>query len=91
VRQGRCGECQAGPLEDALLPIQWLMIHVFGNQYFGQQASSGNALVDDVGRHRRLHQGLALPADPFASPMPFDRKDAGLAVELLGDLFADAL
>ena len=57
----------------------------------GQQACRRNALVDDLRRHRRLHQRFALPADPFAADVAFHRKDAGLVVELLRYVLADAL
>ena len=57
----------------------------------GQQACRRNALVDDLRRHRRLHQRFALPTDPFAADVAFHRKDAGLVVELLRHVLADAL
>ena len=55
------------------------------------QAGSGDALVDDGRRHRRLYERLALDASPLASYMPLDREAAGQSTELLRDVFADAL
>jgi hypothetical protein len=44
-----------------------------------------------VGGHRRLHQGFALGAGAGAANVTFDRKGTRRVVELLGNLFADAL
>jgi hypothetical protein len=73
------------------LPVQGHVIRIFGNEHLRQETRRRDALVDNVGRHRRLDQGLALIADPFAAHMAFDRKDTWLIIELLGDVFADAL
>ena len=67
------------------------MIDVLGHQHLGQQAGGGDALVDDVRRHRRLDQGFALGADPLAADVPLHGEHAGLVVQLLGHVLADAL
>ena len=41
------------------LSVQRQVIQVLGHQHLGQQAGRRDALVDDVRRHRRLHQRLA--------------------------------
>jgi len=40
---------------------------------------------------RRLHDALAALAHPLAADVALDGEDAGLVVELLGHVFADAL
>lgn len=55
------------------------------------QAGSGQPLVDDGGRHRRLDERLAFGAGPLAAHMPLDREAARQIVEPLRDVFADAL
>ncbi len=57
----------------------------------GQQAGSGDALVDHLGGHRRLDQCLALAAGPLATHMLLDGKHGRGVVQLLADVFADAL
>jgi hypothetical protein len=81
----------SGALEDRFLPVQGKVIGVLGYQHLRQQSRGGQPLVDDVRRHRRLHQGLARRAHPFAADVPLDGEDAGGVVELLGDVLADAL
>ncbi|MGO2488743.1 MAG: hypothetical protein ACTH8C_16000, partial [Pseudomonas taetrolens] len=44
----------------------------FRHQHMRQQACGRDALVDYLGRHRRLDQRFALPAGPFPTHMLFD-------------------
>lgn len=67
------------------------MVRVFGHQHLCQQPAGRDALVDEVRRHRRLDQCLTLGARPFAAHMAFHSEDARLAIEFLGNVFADAL
>lgn len=67
------------------------MVGVLGHQHLGQQASGRDALVNDVRGNRRLREGLALGARPFASDMPLHREDAGHIVQLLRHVLANAL
>jgi hypothetical protein len=46
---------------------------------------------EDVRGYRRLHQRLALGADPFAADVPLHGEYARLVVERLGHVLADAL
>ena len=73
------------------LPIQRLMIGILGHQHLRQQSRRGQAFVDDLGRHRRLDQRLALRAGPFAADVALDLEHSGNVVELLADVLADAL
>lgn len=57
----------------------------------GQQARSRDALVDHLGRYRRLDKCFALTAGPFPTHMLFDREHAWRVIELLADVLADAL
>jgi hypothetical protein len=61
-----------------------------------------DGMIGDMGRHvtqidlrptwvRAPAQGFALLAALFAAQMPFYRKDSGLVVGLLSDIFADPL
>jgi hypothetical protein len=43
------------------------------------------------GRYRRLDQRFALPAGPFPTNMLFDGEHARRVVQLLADVFTDAL
>jgi len=49
------------------------------------------AFVDDVGWHRRLHQRLTLIAHPFAADVTLHGERARRVVQLLADVFANAL
>ncbi len=91
LRQRRIRDCQTGPPEDAGLAVQRQMVRILRHQHVRQQAGGRHPLVDDVRRHRRLHQRLARLAHPFAAHMALDREHARLIVELLGDVLADAL
>ena len=44
----------------------------FRHQHMRQQACGRDALVDYLGRHRRLDQRFALPVGPFPRHMLFD-------------------
>lgn len=67
------------------------MIGELGYYYMRQQAGSRYALVDHLCRHRRLSQCLALTAGPLATHMLLDREHARGVIQLLADVFADAL
>jgi len=90
-RQRRPRDRQTGPSEDLLLPIQRQVIGVLGHQHLRQQPRRGDALVDHRGRHRRLDERAAVAAGPFATDVTLDGEDARRVVELLGDVFTDAL
>ena len=91
LRQRGAGQREAGVSEDVFLAIQQQMIGVLGHQHMGQEARSRNAFVDDVCRHARLNQRLALCAGPFAANVALNGEHARLVVELFGDVLADAL
>jgi hypothetical protein len=67
------------------------VVQVLGDQHLGQQACRRQALVDDVRGDRRLHDPLAALAHPLAADVALDGEDAGLVVQLLGYVLADAL
>jgi hypothetical protein len=62
-----------------------------GHHHVGQQACGWNTFVDDLGRNRRLNQGFALTAGPFTTYMLLDGKHARRVIQLLANVFADAL
>lgn len=80
-----------GALEDRLLAVQRQVVQVLRHQHLGQQACGRQAFVDDVRGYWRLHELLAALAHPLAADVALDRERAGLVVQLLGDVFADAL
>ncbi|MPM93644.1 hypothetical protein SDC9_140784 [bioreactor metagenome] len=67
------------------------MIQILGNQHMGEQSGGRDTLVDHMRRHRCLHQGFAFATGPLATDMAFDRKGARCVVQLLGDIFTNAL
>ena len=67
------------------------MVCVLGHQHLGQEASCRDTLVNDLRGHRCLNQALALGAGPLAADMALDCEEARRVVELLADVFADAL
>ena len=89
--QGRLRNRQAGSAEDAFLTVQGQMIQILGNQDVGEQTRARDALVDYMGGHGGLHQGFALDTGPLAANVALDRKGARRVVQLLGDIFANAL
>lgn len=88
--QRRLRDRQPGPTEDTFLAVQRQMVLVLGHQHLGEQAGGRDALVDDVRRHRRLHEGLTRSARPLAADVAFDGEVARGVVELLGHILADA-
>jgi len=53
--------------------------------------SHWDTLVDYLRRHRRLDRRFALAAGPFPTNVLFDGEHARRLVQLLTDIFADAL
>jgi hypothetical protein len=78
LRQRRARDRQTRALEDAFLPVQRQVIEELGHQHLGQQATGGDALVDDLRGDRRLHQRLAGRADPLAADVALDVNTPGL-------------
>jgi hypothetical protein len=66
------------------------VIGVFADQYLSEQVGGRNPLVDDVGRHRRLHDRLTGLAGPLAADMALYTELTRLVIQLLADVFADA-
>jgi hypothetical protein len=91
LRQRGARDRQAGPPKDGFLPVQRQVVGELANQHLRQQTAGGDALVDHVRRHRRLHQLLAPRAGPLAAHVALHRKDARLVIELLGSLLANSL
>src|SRR4029077_17648581 len=89
--KARARHAHFSALENTLQAVVRLMVSIFAHQYMSQQPRGGDPLVDDLRRHRRLDQSLAAAAYPFATHMAFDLEDSGRIVELLTDLFANAL
>ncbi len=87
--QGRLREGQPRTSEDAFLAIQRQVVQVFGNEHLGEQPAGRDTLIDHMRRNRRLHQRLALGADPLAANVPFHRKSTRGVVQLLGDILAN--
>lgn len=56
-----------------------------------QQACGRDALVDYLSRYRRLDQCFTLATGPFSTHMLLDREHTWRVIELLTDVFADAL
>lgn len=67
------------------------MISELRHHHMSQQTCSRNALVDHLGRYRRLDKCFALTAGPFSTYMLLDGEHAWRVVQLLADVLADAL
>ncbi|MNJ62946.1 hypothetical protein D3C77_588040 [compost metagenome] len=67
------------------------MIGKLGHHHVGQQACSRDTFVNDLGWYRRLNQCFALTAGPLTTHMLLDGKYARRVIQLLADVFADAL
>src|SRR6185437_1329681 len=67
------------------------MIEVLGNEHLRQQARGGDPLVDDMRCDRRLDEGLAASADPFAADVALDLEHSRGVIELLAHILPDAL
>jgi len=67
------------------------MIGVLRHQHLRHQSGGGNAFVDDVRRNRRLYELLAPAACPLAAHMPLHGEHARHVVELLRNVFTDAM
>jgi len=57
LRQCRARDGQAGTAKDLFLPIQRQVVGELGHHHMSQQAGSGDALVDQLRRHRGLDAG----------------------------------
>jgi len=84
------GMASPGALEDSLLAVERQVVRVLGDQHMGEQARRGQALVDDLRRHRCLGQRAAVRAGPLASHMALQREAAGRVVQLLADVLSNA-
>jgi hypothetical protein len=65
VSQCRAGNGNASTGKDTVRAVQPQVIGILGHQDMRQQAVGWNALVDDLGRYRRLSQYFTLITDPF--------------------------
>lgn len=65
--QRRARDRNARSAADGFLPVQRQVIKVLRHQHLREQPGCRDALVDDVGRYRRLDQRLASGAHPFAA------------------------
>lgn len=61
------------------------MVGELGHHHMGQQTGSRNALVDDLGGHRRLDQRFALAAGPLATYMLLNGEHARCVIQLFAD------
>ena len=77
--------------EDRFLAVQGQVVGELGHQDMRQQAGGWNAFVDDMRGDWRLHQPLALPACPLAADVALHCEHAWGVVQLLCDVFANAL
>ena len=91
LRQAGASDGVAGTPKARLLAVQGQMVRILGHQHLCQQTRGRQALVDDLGGHRRLRQDLALGASPLATDMALHREHARCVVQLPADIFADAL
>lgn len=85
------GNRQAGPTENRFLSEQRQMIGKLGDHDVGQQPGGRDALINDLRRYGCLDQCFAVIADPLATDMTFNGKHAGRVVQLLADIFTNAL
>ena len=67
------------------------MVGELGYHHVSQQPSGRDALVDYLGRNRSLSQRFTFAADPFPAHMLLDGEHARDVIQLLADVFADAL
>lgn len=67
------------------------MVGELRHHHVGQKACGRDALVDHLGRYRRLDQCFTLTARPFSTHMPLNCEHARSVIELLADVFADSL
>ena len=67
------------------------MVGILGHHHVSQQACGRDTCVDHLRRHRCLDQRFALAADPFPTHMLLDREHTRRVIQLLADVFADAL
>ena len=65
LRRRRAGNGQAGTAED-ILPVQRQVVSELRHHQVGQHACGGEALVDHLGRHRRLFRTGGSPFFPRA-------------------------
>lgn len=89
--QGRASNGQPGTAKNFLLPVERQVIGKLGHHHVSQQACGRDTFVDNLRRNRRLNQGFALTAGPFATHMLLDGKHARRVIQLLADIFANAL
>lgn len=86
------GEFDPVATSDAFEAVQRDVIGIFTDGDLGEQAGSGNALIDRLRRQRGDGDALVtLGAGVFAADVLVDEERGGDVVELLGDLFAELL
>ena len=72
-------KCSAAPV-NLFLAKQWQMIVMFGDDDLRQQASSGDAFVDDLRGHIGCQHGLASRAAVFAANVAMHKELGGHAI-----------
>lgn len=73
---------------DLGLSVKRQVVGVLGYQHMGEQSGTWSPALDRQGRHRRLHDRLAQPADDLGSDMP-DDLEQGDALQHLGLVLAE--
>lgn len=91
LSQGRASSFQPGAAKDFLLPAQRQVIGKLGHHDVGQQACGRDTFFDNLCLHRLLDQYFALTAGPFTTYVLLYGKHARRVIQLLADVFADAL
>ena len=87
----RARDRQSGAAEDRFLAVQRQVIGMLGHEHLREQSRRRDALVDDRCRHRSLYQRAATGTGPLAAHVALHREHAWRVVELLADVFANAL
>jgi hypothetical protein len=73
------------------LAVQRQVVVELGHHHLGQQTGGRDALVDHLRRHGGSSNALAARAGVFAADVAQHEELGWYAVQLLADLFADAL
>lgn len=91
LHQRRAGDHEPCAAKDFLFPVQRQVVSELRHHQMSQQAYGRDTFVDCLGRYWCLDQCFAMTAGPFSTHMLLDGEYAWRGIQLLADVFANAL
>src|SRR5204863_64868 len=89
LRERRAIEIDTGASVDSLLPIQWTVVAVLGDDHLREQSRSGKAAIKRPRGRWQLNDRCTMATGELRAYMPQHLEVARYVIEHLGDVFAE--